>query len=267
MRVRAFLLALGVVVALSGCDLWYQFFGSSDAAITEFNIDGIIGTAAIDPAAHTVVVTVEPMDLTAAPVTPDITVSANATLTPAPSAVQDGVPVTYTVKAQNGASSAWTVTVNVAFGTSFTVDGTMKVVMMHGYVDSTQVNLPSLIGSGLPVGYQKYDTFVDSFDADQQVSPSVAGPHIYVYFYGTVPGTYAPPNVGFSYANLAGSTLLSGSDLAVNVSAYGALGAPIQGTFTCTATDGALGPHAVTNGFFKVRYSDDSSGWALNSGG
>lgn len=264
MRIKVLVLSLAIVAALTGCDLWNSIFGSSGASITSFTIDGIVGTATVDATQHTVVATVEPMDISA--LTPTVTVSAGATLTTAP--VQDGVPVTFTVTAQNGTVTSWQVTVNVEYGTSFTVDGTTKVVMTHGYVDPSQTYSASLIGNDPPVGYTySTTTYIDSFAADQQVQGGGPIGHTYLDFGGTSVGSYTEANADFNYDDGAGNVLNIGfntpsSSGTFSVNEYGtAFGQTIEGSFSGTASDGS-NTHSVTKGFLKVLTVDNSSHWA-----
>ena len=264
MRMKALLLSMAIVVALGGCNLWNQLFGSSSATITSFTIDGIVGTATVDLTAHTVVATVEPLDISA--IAPTVTVSAGATLTTAP--LQDGVPATFTVTAQNGTATSWQVTVNVEYGTSFTVDGTTKVVMTHGYVDPSLTYSADLIGNDQAVGYTySTTTYVDSFAADQQVHGGGPLGHTYLDFGGTSVGSYTESNASFNYddgtgnvLNIDSNTSLSSGTFSVNE--YGtAFGQTIQGSFIGTASDGS-NTHSVTKGFFKVLTVDNSTHWA-----
>ena len=84
---------------------------SSAKAITSFTVEGVAGT--IDEAAKTITAILpNGTDLTA--LSPDIVISANATVSPASGASQDfSNPVTYTVTAEDGSSVDYTATVTM----------------------------------------------------------------------------------------------------------------------------------------------------------
>jgi hypothetical protein len=265
MKARACLLALAVLLCLGGCDLWYSIFGSSDALITGFSVERLLGPVNIDMANHKVSATVEPMspaELEA--LAPTVTISDYAVLTK--QALKDGETVIYTVKAQNGTSVDWQVTVTVAYGIAFKVAGT-RVVMMHGYVDSSPTYTAGEIGNGQPVGYIIFNygrTYLDAFPLDQQVGSPQA--YTYLQFDGSGTGahTFADSNATFDYWDGASLPLLNtGSDLEIDVTSYGAAGESIKGTFTCTASDGT-NTYYVTDGFFKVLRVEDDPSWSNN---
>ncbi|SBW00519.1 exported hypothetical protein [uncultured Eubacteriales bacterium] len=84
---------------------------SSAKAITDFTLDSVDGT--IIEADHTIVVML-PYRTDVTSLTPTITVSANATVSPTSGTAQDFTdPVTYTVTAENGTTQTYTVTVTV----------------------------------------------------------------------------------------------------------------------------------------------------------
>ena len=85
---------------------------SAAKAITAFRIDGVNGV--IDEAGHTIAVTL-PYGTDVTSLTPTVTVSANATVSPLSGAAQNfTAPVTYTVTAGNGSTQEYSVTVTAA---------------------------------------------------------------------------------------------------------------------------------------------------------
>ena len=89
---------------------------SSEKSITAFSFDGLtpVVQATIDDVNHTIMLTV-PKGTNVTKLTPTITVSNNATVSPASGAQQDFTnPVTYTVTAQDSSTQAYTVTVTVS---------------------------------------------------------------------------------------------------------------------------------------------------------
>lgn len=90
---------------------------SSEADILSFSLDAQTGAAVIDAGNGTISIEVEAgTDVTA--LSPDITISEDATISPAPGTAQDFTnPVTYTVTAEDLATTRdWTVTVTIAVG-------------------------------------------------------------------------------------------------------------------------------------------------------
>ncbi|BBI36612.1 cadherin-like beta sandwich domain-containing protein [Cohnella abietis] len=83
--------------------------------IVGFALAAQTGVATIDPATHTVAIEVA-HGTNLATLTPTVTVSANATVSPVSGATVDfsGGAVSYTVKAENGDTQVWTVTVSKA---------------------------------------------------------------------------------------------------------------------------------------------------------
>ena len=83
---------------------------SGENDITAFTVEGQVGDSAIDTGAHTVKLHMpHGTDVTA--LTPDITVSAEATVDPVKETPRDfSSPLTYTVTAQDGTKQVWTVT-------------------------------------------------------------------------------------------------------------------------------------------------------------
>ena len=83
---------------------------SGENDITGFTVAGQAGASAIDTASHTVTFHM-PSGTNVTALTPAITVSANATISPASGTAQDFTsPVSYTVTAQDGTQQVWTVT-------------------------------------------------------------------------------------------------------------------------------------------------------------
>ncbi len=93
---------------------------SNAKSIISFSVDGVEGV--IDQSTKTISLGLFETDLTA--ITPSISISGNATISPASGVAQDFTnPVTYTVTAQDGSSETFTVTVfSVLF--TFSSDGT-----------------------------------------------------------------------------------------------------------------------------------------------
>ena len=86
---------------------------SSEKEITGFTIAGQVGDTAFDQIHHTVKVTL-PANTDVTSLSPEITVSENATVSPANGSAQDFTsPVTYTVTAEDGSTQNYTVTVEV----------------------------------------------------------------------------------------------------------------------------------------------------------
>ena len=131
-----------VAVALTSC----QFFGSSDASIVSFSLDGITVDASIDPDARTVVVSAPPVDLSKISAT--IAVSTGAELQSVPTFV-DGVPTSVTLTAEDGTEVTWTVTVNLQLGVSFKLDGEW-VFLLAGFVNTENAEENEALGNGEP---------------------------------------------------------------------------------------------------------------------
>lgn len=88
--------------------------GSAANAITSFDFTNPLAVGNVDEASHTVTLALPP-DSDVTKLSPVITVSQDATVSPASGVTQDFTdPVTYTVTAQNGATQKYVVMVNVA---------------------------------------------------------------------------------------------------------------------------------------------------------
>ncbi len=86
---------------------------SSEAVITGFSIPNVMESTLIDDTDHTVSI-VLPYGTDVTSLSPEITVSAGATVSPASGVAQDFTnPVVYTVTAQDGTTVDWTVTITV----------------------------------------------------------------------------------------------------------------------------------------------------------
>ncbi len=132
--------------ALAGCDTADGTSLSSEAVILDYASDYLAEAPVIDVPNRTVTVTVQPMDLSG--FAPIITLSGNARLT-VPAAIEDGVPATYTVTAENGSSAEWTVTVNVQYGISYNLGGT-RVVHTGCVIDTNDENQDTSPGDEVP---------------------------------------------------------------------------------------------------------------------
>ncbi len=185
-----------VAVALASC----QFFGSSDASIVSFSLDGITVDASIDPDARTVVVSAPPVDLSKIPAT--IAVSTGAELEAIPTFV-DGVPTTVTVIAEDGTEVTWTVTVNLQLGVSFKLDGEW-VFYLHGVTDSSSDEAAEDWGNGAPhasvvTGEGSTLVFFATTELIDFVADSALPDFIQLWIDGTTVGTYAD---GTAYGDL-----------------------------------------------------------------
>lgn len=231
------------VVALSGCSL----FGSDEASIVSFDVDGIVGSADVDPVNLTVTVTVEPMDISS--IEPEITVSEKALITE-PSSIQDGVPATYIVTAENGDVVEWTVTVNVQYGVSFLLDG-IKIILTGGWEYSDDATWNSYMGAGVPgidvdsgqsLGYvyeERYDLAMGAPDYDS----------ISFELEGSTADSYADQE--FMFADYSeDSEILFTCDFVV--SEFGMVGEDFRASFNGTEEMPSRALKSLTSGYAKL---------------
>ena len=117
---------------------------SSAKAITGFSINGVAGT--INETDHTIAVTL-PYGTDVTGLTPTITVSDKATVSPTSSAAQDFTnPVTYTVTAENETVQTYTVTVTVeAASVAPTITGPIELILNEGY-SATSTGIYTITG-------------------------------------------------------------------------------------------------------------------------
>ena len=272
--VFAALVLLTILVLFTGCDFISQLLASSEANIVSFSMDGIVGTASIDPVNHTVVVTAEPMDVST--VTPTVTVSESATLQTA--TLVDGQAATFRVTAEDGTVVTWLVTVNVQYGASFTyASDPTHVVLTAGIIDSVDSSNNTAMGNGVPLGLLSSGGSGDAGYAyamrenyDWGTAESDPAEYVMLMFADAASGSYNGTESYFGYyryvdggsgdvALYSDSTDANGFQLAVSL--FGAVGGDIVGTFSGTAYDATETAHAITNGFFKVRrIADDAIG-------
>ncbi|MDP4094008.1 MAG: DUF5018 domain-containing protein [Bacillota bacterium] len=107
---------------------------NTEKAITGFKINGVNGT--IDGTNHTVAVTV-PYGTDITNLSPTITVSAKATISPTSGTAKDFTnPVTYTVTAEDGSKQDYTVTVTVALNTAKAITS-FKINGVDATIDET----------------------------------------------------------------------------------------------------------------------------------
>ncbi|MDC7227543.1 MAG: hypothetical protein PQJ61_12330 [Spirochaetales bacterium] len=136
------------IILLSGALLFYSCgdTGAGDSLatlITGYSEENIVGDVIIDKEAKTITVEVLPLDLS--DFDPAITVSEGAVLDE-PLSIQDGVPASYTVTAEDGTVSVWSVTVTVQYGMRFTYADT-EYVFTGGVTDDTY---NTEVGAGVP---------------------------------------------------------------------------------------------------------------------
>lgn len=139
MKFNNLVLSLTLLVTFSACskkDDSPQLSSGKD--LTVFTIDTAKGI--IDAANHTVTLTM-PASTDVTKLTPAITISDKATISPATGVAQDFTsPVTYTVKAQDGSTQAYTVTVKKLSGAailSFEISLPYYEVAFAGETDPT----------------------------------------------------------------------------------------------------------------------------------
>ena len=246
-----------VIAVFTGCEFLDAFMESDENDILTFLMDGIVGSASINPGARTVTLEVEPMDIST--VQPAVTVSQNATYVP--QTLRDGIPVTFIVTAEDGSQATWTITVNVQHGVSFEVDGT-RYVFTEGYVDNTYTYTPDEIGNGVPPAYwSNVDmvTYVDAFAQPKQIPWDQTDEYTYIGFPSTTTGEYVSPGAFFQWEDQAAGESFGSvpSQFTVNVTSYGGLGETVTGTFSGQVSDG-VSQHELVEGFFKgVLLPDD----------
>ncbi len=211
-------------------------------------MQGSVGEAEIDNENRTVVITVEPMDIS--DISPDITISEGATIT-GPSSIEDGVAAVYTLTAENGDILEWEVTINVQYGVSFTVEG-QKVVLTGGFKDSGDFTANEACGHGVP-GIQKIDG--DGMALEHVYDWNVlseAPPYDYldIYVNGMTTGTfkgefdfydYSEDSLEYFYGNIA-------------VSEFGAIGGNFRAEFS-GVNEGET--KSLINGFAKLMVIED----------
>jgi len=257
-RIAVLALALAALVGLGSCAL----FKSGDAVILTFVLDGLVGSATIDADAGTITATVEPMDLSAA--TPEVTVSEKAELTQHPALVE-GEAVTYVVTAENGSTAEWTVTVTVQYGMSFSLDGT-KVVLTAGIVNSADATLNEQYGNGVPLvtlnggNTLRAAALAEELDmADPPAATSTMALLMCGWETGDPgPGTFDETTASFGYMTTdylaaAGASTATSTTLVAEITALGAVGGDVVGTFSGTAIDTNDATPALTDGFLKAR--------------
>jgi hypothetical protein len=247
------------LASLGGCGLLNGLFGSGEAAIVAFTMDGLVGGAVIDPAARTVTATVEPMLVSG--LTPTVTVSEEATLSTRPTLV-DGEAVTYVVTAENGDEVPWTVTLTVQRGISFTY-GSTKVVLTGGVVDSDDPENNAAWGAGVPPASYYPDPggtqgFV--FDKPFEHGSLLVGEFARLVWFGeAATGVIDDVSAYFDYTvygdpGVAISEVVSAATLPLTVTVlqFGAVGGDIVGTLTGTVVSSSSGEVPLTAGFFKL---------------
>ena len=259
--IHFFALVFVLVFVFTGCDVIddvvNSVFGSDEAEILTFDIDGIVGKAEIDSENKTVDLTVEPMDISG--VEPIVTVSENATITT--EKLVDGQAVILEVTAENGDVVSWEVTVNVQHGISFTYKSvTTKVVFTAGAIDSEDSDNNDLVGDGVPSGNVRYgsSTGVFAFEEEYDTSGDYLPSHIGLFFFGLDTGDYTT----LFYYILEGNKpffIAVDDEISSSISKYGKVGGNIIGTFSGTGAEKYIDwmpsgkEHEITDGFFKVR--------------
>ncbi|HNX67141.1 MAG TPA: DUF5018 domain-containing protein, partial [Bacteroidales bacterium] len=139
---------------------------SSANAITGFAFNGLTPavTGVIDDVNKTVTATV-PAGTSRTALVPTITVSPNATVSPASGVATDfSSAVTYTVTAQDGTPQAYTVTVSVASGIDTETEARVKVGPVPATTELKLMNVESVIQieiynvAGLKISSSKHDS-------------------------------------------------------------------------------------------------------------
>lgn len=256
-------LAAGTL-ALSGCGLVLSILGFG-TNITSFRIDGIVGSATIDPVNHSVTATVVPEDITA--LVPDVGVSNGATVDKA--TLQDGQPVVFTVRGLGGNSEQWNVTVNVQYGVSFTFGSTL-IVLTHGATDSNGT-YNSELGNDVPsadadttLSPEIYITANNpTWDVYTDYSSTIPPEYVELFPAGTTAGTYGGTSADYStpsgaFYNAPG-TVVPGFN--VTVAQWGGLGGMVTGTFSGQLENSSNSSDivAVSGGYYKVKRIVDNA--------
>jgi len=264
------LLALSVLLFYS-CDAGTSL--SSEAGIVSIDIDGLEATASIDSNAHTVTVTVPPMDITG--LTVETAVSSGAELMESPALV-DGETVTYVVEAEDGTKTEWSVTLHVQPGVSFTLAGEDYVFLYGVTADDTAA--ADKVGNGTPnIGTCEGDNAI--FAANKIVNLSDPGAYAYSYLYvyfSKTDSSNNPISTGKEYdmTDFTGMVCATidekdfkcfydeeGDKLTMQLLSYSEeIGEYCRGGFSCdgtfgTSRDDAV-PASLTNGYFKVLRSE-----------
>ncbi len=234
--------------ALSGCAI----FGSDEAYITGVTVDEIVGAAAIDLISHTVIITVEPMDLSA--LDPEFRISDKAVLTK-PDSIEDGVAAIYTVTAENGSEVKWSVTVNVQYGVSLVVGGE-KFVLSFGMMDSSLILQSALDGTAYAVIAENSTGSHGMASDSLEFSGSGRGPDsdiLYSYFdftiAGKTDGIYNNSESTF-FDKPNSITYIFNTDFVVTK--YGAAGEDFRATFTGAEQAADRSGAALTHGYAKL---------------
>lgn len=239
------LISLISIIAFTGC-------GSSEASIIDFTASGIIGEPEIDAAAGTIILNVEPMDLSVSNFT--VTVSEFAEVTAFPSSIVDGEPATYTVTSEDGTAVDWSVTVNVQYGVAFDFAGE-HFFLSRGHDDSGSPATAEEVGNGVPgIDIDGSSSYAYVFDVvyDLNNAPS----EFDRFFMGlsiTAVGTDSEAFIDFKDESADNTTFF---DSVVIVSEYGdAVGKDFRAAFSGTEQPPqarAEGDSEITNGYAKL---------------
>jgi hypothetical protein len=255
-----------LLASLTGCEF---LFGSDEAEITTFSVVGQTAPATIDTVNRSVVVTMEPADLSSLEVTVDI--SEGATLAGLPSAWSAGAAQDVTVTAENGDQAPWTITINVAYGIVFFYEG-QRQFLTYGFVDSSDTYTSSQLADGLPALFADTTTTPDTRSITAASGPleAVAATSDVVTVFMTYDAGAASTDVDAAeifYSDDTGAALVSAAtdvfdvDAVFNlvVTSLGAVGEDVTGSFDgiLSADSGVTYDQDVTLGFFKVRRGED----------
>lgn len=231
------LICLICAASFFGCDDTGAGTASVEAAITAFTGAGLVGTPNIDLEAHTVSLTVEPMDLSN--YSPELVVSDYAEVTSAPGTIADGVPATYTVTAEDGTAVDWKVTVNVLYGVAFDY-GTRHIVLTEGEIYSGDPEFNEYVGDGVPGIYSSgssnyFTVYSEVYDYGSESRASEPPTYEYdydyfeFYFEGESTEIYSSASAEYYESDGFVSTDF---DCSVDVSEHGDIGGDFRASFS-----------------------------------
>lgn len=151
------LICLSLIFLLlnTGCDLFRGETASSEAEITSFTFDGIVGSAEIDSTNRTIIAAAEPMSTDS--IDPVILISDKATITE-PDTILDDQVMTYIVTAENGDEVNWTVLISVEYGITVTLGDTVYTAK-YGYKEGiyTHSDTNEVLLTGTPMIMENTD--------------------------------------------------------------------------------------------------------------
>ncbi len=247
-----------ILLVFTGCNIVFEETKSNKADITSIVAEQILGSAVINSDEKRVELTIEPMDLSELDL--NIEISPGATIST--TELIDGEEVIFSVTAENGEKTNWTILATISFGMSFDMNDE-HIFYDCGFISGDPVeninvgdNTPCVFESNKGVKVFKFFSVEESLNVDPIQVPDNA---LVLQTTAITEGTYDDTGGHAGVGGIKDGKELNDGPYEITIETTGDVGQTLTGQFSAVVATEGDPPgtpgttYNITKGYFKVK--------------